>query len=204
MTLRRTTTVTSAAVLATVVALSSCAGGSEDSGPTGASLSSPESSSAPLNTSSAPHSTSSTPTKSTLASSAAGPIFPKGVPAAAQQRTGKGAMAFTAHFIKQLNLSWTSADPTLLKPLCVLPGSKACDAYIRTATDLRSKKQRYDGDPLTFSSLLILAPEGDKTPVLMNGVQNRRNVISKRGTIILTDARKTLRIVFALIWTNTG
>lgn len=204
MTLRRPTTMAYAAVLASVVALSACTGSSNDPGPTGTPPPASTPASTPPTSSSAAPSTSSTATESPSATTPAGPTFPKGVPTAAQKHTKEGAKAFVTYFIKQLNASWTVPDPTLLIPLCKLPGSKSCAAYVTTATKLKSKGQKYDGDPLSVQSLIVLAPEGDQTPVLMNGFQNRRNVVSKNGDIILTDQREPSRAIYALSWSDSG
>lgn len=203
MTLRRPTTMAHAAVLAAVVALSACTGSSDDPAPAGSSSQSSTSSSTPPTTSSAAPSTSTTPTTSTPATSPAGPTFPKGVPPAAQQRTPEGAKAFAEHFVGVLNRSWTTPDATLLEPLCA-PRYEACGAYLSTAKELASKGQRYDGNPLSVSFIKALAEKSARQPVLLVGYQEKRNVVTKDGKIVLTDPREPLRIVCTMDWTDRG
>lgn len=200
MKLRRPTRVASAAALASALVLSACTGGSSDPGPTGTTP--PSTSATPPPTSSTSQiPTTTTPIHATTTSS--GPDFPKGVPEAAQKQTPEGAKAFAKYFVSIFNDAWTRPDPDLLRPLC-LDRFEACGAYLKTAADLKAKGHRYDGDPLTASSFTVLARESSRTPVLMVGFQEKRNVVSQGGSIVLTDPRESLRIVYALSWNDRG
>ncbi|MDN5775688.1 MAG: hypothetical protein L0H96_02115 [Humibacillus sp.] len=203
MTLRRPTTMAYAAVLASVVALSACTGSSNDPGPTGTPSPASTSASTPPTSSSAAPSTSSTATKSPSATTTAGPTFPKGVPTAAQKHTKEGAKAFAEHFVVSLNRSWTVPDANFIEPLCN-SRFEACGAFINTSQNLEKNKQRYDGDPLSVTSFIVLPEKLGRIPVLMTGKQERRNVVTKNGSIVLTDPLEPSRIIFTVEWTERG
>ncbi|OFE16205.1 hypothetical protein BA895_20195 [Humibacillus sp. DSM 29435] len=125
------------------------------------------------------------------------------MPAAAQKRTPEGAKAFAEHFVDEFNRSWTKPDPAILAPLCI-DRFEACGAYLRTATDLKAKDHHYDGPPLSVTSFTALAEKAGRLPILMVGHQEKRNVVTKNGSIILTDPRESVRIVYSLAWGDRG
>ncbi len=182
-----------AAVLAAVVSLSSCGAGSDD--PPAAKTT------PPVVSTSKP-----SPSRTTTAApaTAAGPTFPKGVPADARKHTKEGSVAFVKHFIGELNRAWTKPDPGLLEPLCTADSSKSCAAMIRTATDLKAKHQRYDRDPVSIKELIPLAPNKEQFRVVFIGLQERASVVDSSGQTVLTDPQESSRLIFLLVWGDSG
>lgn len=185
--------VASATVLTSAL-LSACTGGGNDPGPTGTPPPSTTAATAPPTTS----------TPSTVINSSNGPNFPKGVPAAAQKQTPEGAKAFAAHLIRQINVAWTTPDPSAIEPLCDVGSSGSCRFYVQTARDLKAKGHKYEGDPVTAKSFLSLTAGKGPQQVLASLIQERRNVVDRSGKVVLTDSRKKLNVAIFLNWTESG
>ena len=132
------------------------------------------------------------------------PIFPKGVPEAAQKQTPEGAKAFAEHFIRQLNVAWTTPDPQAIEPLCDLKASSSCRYFINTARDLQSKGNRYEGNPTSSPRFTELSARVGEKQILVALIQERRNIVDKEGGVVSTDQRKDLLFVLSLAWTDSG
>lgn len=193
---------TYAAGVACALALSACTGGGSDPGPIASTPPPSTSASAPSPTGSA---APSAPSSSTPITSASGPNFPKGVPAAAQKRSREGAKAFAAHLFEQLNIAWTTPDPQALVPLCDAGDSGTCRAYIKTAQDLKTKREKYSGNPVTATSFLpVTGDEGSKQEIFVALKQEKRSVLNSSGGVVLTDQEKNLHVFVSMTWGATG
>ena len=85
------------------------------------------------------------------------------------------------------------------------PGCKSCAELEATAADLVKEKQHYDGAPVTIVSVGGLGEDGQgRTEVLVEFIQERRNVIDASGRVALTDKRKQGKFVATLGWSGAG
>src|SRR6478609_1546728 len=141
-----------------MTALAACSGGDP----------APPQTSAPMPSTTTSTTTSTPPTTS---ATSAGPAFPAGLPDAAKTKDKAGAEAFAGYFARQLNKSWTEADPTLIPILCNLPTSRSCTGFVEVATDLRTKKHRYDGAPLSVNEVRASVVSGGLQWVDIQGIQ---------------------------------
>ena len=192
---RHRTLLAYAATSVALATLGACTG--SDPGPavtTPASGSSSTSSAAATTTT-----TSSAPSPTT-----SGPDFPVGLPEAAKAHTAKGAEAFVKHFVGVLNEAWTKPDPQLFDGVCRLEISKSCAAFKRTATELKQKGHRYDGDPASVSGIRALSMVDHQQRVDFQGHQERRNVVDASGAVVMTDPREPSHLMFFLDWGDTG
>jgi hypothetical protein len=154
-------------------------------------------------TGSAPTTTAPSPTTSASPTTASPAIDPN-IPAAARAHTPAGAEAFVRYFYAQVNASWTKPSAGLISALSS-PGCKSCAALEATAADLIKKKQHYDGAPVTIVSIGGLGESSPGHPeVVVNFIQEQRNVIDASGHVALTDQRKQGKFVATLGWSDRG
>jgi len=181
---------TSVALLAASMVLAACGGGAK-----------PDPSSS-RTTGSPPTTTATAPTVSV--SSTTAPTIDPNIPAAARAHTPAGAEAFVRYFYAQLNLAWTKPSAGLISALSA-PGCKSCAELEATAAQLVQKHQHYDGIPVTILSVGELAEQSPGHPeVLVQFIQEHRNVVDASGHIALTDQRKQGKFVATLDWSRQG
>ena len=169
------------ALLAASILLAACGG---DSKPGGSSSST----------------TASSPTTGSASPTTADP----NIPAAARAHTPAGAEAFVRYFYIQINTAWTKPSAGLISALSS-PGCKSCAELEATAAELVQKKQHYDGAPVTIVSVGGLGEESPGHPdVLVEFIQEHRDVIDASGHVALTDERKQGKFVATLGWSSRG
>ena len=180
---------TSAALLAAAILLTGC---SEDAKPDGSSLST---------TGSSP--TTTVPT-TTPASPTTDPTTDPNIPAAARLHTPAGAEAFVRYFYSRVNAAWTKPSAGLISALSS-SGCLSCDALEATAADLVKKRQHYDGPPVTIVTVGSIGESSPGHPdVVVQSIQEHRNVKDVAGHIVLTDNREPGKFVVMLDWTDHG
>jgi hypothetical protein len=124
------------------------------------------------------------------------------MPPAAKAHTKAGAEAFVRAYFAEVNRAWTTPASdglaTYAKPSC-----KSCAAVLSTANRLVAKKQHYAGNPVTLKSVMPEAELGtSRYQVSISAVQEKRDVLDTRGTVVLTDQHKSLGFTLALDWRN--
>jgi hypothetical protein len=122
------------------------------------------------------------------------------IPAAAREKSEKGAEAFVRYFFDQVNAAWTTPDPILIEQLSDA-GCKSCAALISTARDLKSKSQRYDSPPISIRSVAAVpgAP-GSQQYIEAKLIQNATDVINADGAVVLSDRKSPFDRTVALRW----
>jgi hypothetical protein len=126
------------------------------------------------------------------------------IPAAARAHTPAGAEAFVRYFYAQVNVAWTKPTSGVISALSS-PSCKSCAALEATAADLVKRKQHYDGAPVTIVSVGGLGETSPGHPeVLVEFIQEERNVIDASGHVALTDKRQQGKFVVTLGWSGQG
>lgn len=149
----------------------------------GACSSTPEptpGSTAPVVTTPAPSTSAPSPTVTTPSPSASG------IPAAAKVKSKAGAEAFARFYIDLINPAWMTPDPSLLEPFSS-SSCASCLDLIRTATDLKSKGQRYDSKVVEIPAVTAVDIQGDTAKVKFTLRQLRSSVVDPSGAVVLTD-----------------
>ena len=132
---------------------------------------------------------------------------PPAMPAAAKQHTQEGALAFAGYFIRALDWSIATTDPTSLEAMSA-PGCKACHSYITELNKLRAEGGRIQGGRMTLSSASADPSPRDRPSeyqIAVKYVQDPDYVIrpsslpSPDGT-----ASKTYRSLVLLRWIATA
>jgi len=194
---------TSAALLATALAvpilLTGCSGDTtSDASRSSAATSSPVSTAAPSTTSASP-----SPTETATPAAAQRKTDPD-IPAAARVHNPKGGLAFTRYFIERWNVAWSQPRAGILAPLCH-PSSETCAVYERTSARLVKQGRRLDGDPFTIKSIKILDDHNARRlELLVIMEQEPRNEIDRTGKVYRTEKRKSLPARFILIDDGRG
>ena len=144
-----------------------------------------------------------TASPTTTAPSTASPTTDPNIPLAARAHTPAGAEAFVRYFFDQVNLAWSTADPSLL-PALSEPGCKTCDAYTSSVASYRTKNQHYQGEFFTVSSISSLGkgPKGEE--VLVVGKQERGAIVDQAGNVVDTSVAQSGKFVVSLRWDGTG
>jgi hypothetical protein len=124
------------------------------------------------------------------------------IPAAARAHTTAGAEVFVGYFFKQLNRSWSTADPSLLPPLSK-PVCKTCGAYTASAASLRSKNQHYRGEAMSVSYIGGQGSGLKGEEVLVVAEQKPGAVVDAKGKVIQATVRQTGKLVVSLAWTGS-
>ena len=132
---------------------------------------------------------------------------PPAMPAAAKQHTQEGALAFAGYFIRALDWSIATTDPTSLEAMSA-PECKACHSYITELNKLRAEGGRIQGGRITLSSASADPSPRDRPSeyqIAVKYVQDPDYVIrpsslpSPDGT-----ASKTYRSLVLLRWITTA
>jgi len=163
--------------VAAIIAVAGCTG---DPKPTGTSSSAPPGTSTSATSESTTSSgTSTTPNTSASTSAAADPNFP----AAARAKTGDGAVVFTTYFATQANTSYRTLKPELLEPL-VLPECKTCAAMIKQVNDYITKKQKYEAEFITPTTVAISSTSDDQAQVFLSTDSKGGSVVDSNGNVV--------------------
>ena len=132
---------------------------------------------------------------------------PPAMPAAAKQHTQEGALAFAGYFIRALDWSIATTDPTSLEAMSA-PECKACHSYITELNRLRAEGGRIQGGRITLRSASADPSSRDRPSeyqIAVKYVQDPDYVIrpsslpSPDGT-----ASKTYRSLVLLRWIATA
>ena len=181
-TMKKTSIALLSVPLVVSILLTACAGATQpDTSPSTITVSSPTSTT----------STSATPTPSQ--------IVDPDIPIPARSETTAGAEAYARYFFAQLNRSWSTADPSLLKPLSE-SGCKTCNAFTGSAASFRSKNQHYKGEVFSVSSVSALGKGLKGQEVLVVGKQKPGSVVDRGGNIVKTSVTQAGKFVVSLRW----
>ncbi|HEY8653627.1 MAG TPA: DUF6318 family protein [Dermatophilaceae bacterium] len=146
----------------------------------------------------------STPTTTAVPTTTASPTTDPNIPVAARAHTPAGAEAFVRYFYSQVNTAWTKPSAGLISALSS-SGCLSCDALEATAADLVKKRQHYDGPPVTIVTVGSIGESSPGHPeVVVQSIQEHRNVKDVAGHIVLTDNREPGKFVVMLDWTDHG
>jgi hypothetical protein len=105
------------------------------------------------------------------------------LPAAAREKTREGAVAFTTYFATQANASYRSLSPELLVPL-VLPECKTCAAMIRQINEYIARKQKYEADFITQTTVTISSASDDRAEVFLTTDSKGGRVEDSNGNLV--------------------
>ena len=141
---------------------------------------------------------SSSPSPSVTASPS--PSASSAVPAAAREKSEKGAEAFVRYFFDQVNVAWMEAAPARIEDSSD-GGCKSCAALTKTATELREKKHHYATEPIGVGKVSATpgAPQGQQY-VQADLIQNQVDILSESGSVVGTDKKTNFQRTVALIW----
>ena len=144
------------------------------------------------------------PSVSSASSSASGspspsPTKSSAVPAAAREKSEKGAEAFVRYFIQQSSAAWTTPDARLIEDLSD-PDCASCRSLAKTASDLQAKGHRYRDDPISVVSVESLVGDGARQNVAATIKQHPMEVVDTNGKVVSTDAADDLDRTFLLYW----
>ncbi|WP_052596042.1 DUF6318 family protein [Luteipulveratus mongoliensis] len=188
---------------ATSVALAALVGttlltGCDDSGSEGGSTPTSSASS----TTSAPSSPPASSTSASPTSSALGPGLP-GVPANARANTEAAAIAFTKHYINQVNHTRMAPKTGVIEPFG-LPGCKSCTAFAGSIQYLKENGERYSAPLLLVSRATRIT--GESGMVIQVGFNATTvPVIGRDGTTSRTQrASADYVAVYFLRWAADG
>jgi hypothetical protein len=151
----------------------------------------PVASPSPTASTTASPSPSATPTPSASASS--------DIPAAAREKSEKGAEAFVRFFVKQSALAWTTPEPALIRNLSD-PDCDSCAELARTAAALKKQGHRYEREPISVKSTEVLTGDGRRQNVAASIDQRAVNVVDARGNLVSSDSAQELERTFLLYW----
>lgn len=151
----------------------------------------PLASPSPTASTSASPSPSATPTPSGSASS--------DIPAAAREKSEKGAEAFARHYIEQSGRAWTVPDPALIKGLGT-PACKTCSNLESTAAKLVEDRQRYDASPITVNQLKALRGDRDSWVFDAALTENSVRVVAEDGSVIAKYPSRQITRAVAVVW----
>jgi len=119
-------------------------------------------------------------------------------------QTKAGAEAYSAQFFAQINRAWKTPDPTALDGL-YSPTCTTCAAIRGSATDYKSKGQRYRDTPLTQISVRSLTKAtGTTTQVRVTAMQEASAVIDQAGKVVEKVPRTPSTFVLTLTWVSGG
>jgi hypothetical protein len=186
------------AAIGLVLVVAGCTSGGASGPPTGTA------GSTTAVTSTATASVASSGTDPTASPTGTAMPLPTDVPAAAREHSAAGAEAFVRFFYRQVNRAWTQPAAGLIPPLC-LNSSKSCVALEAIASELVTKRQHYDGDPGTITSVLALGSGAPQTiSVDIRGRSERRNVVDSNGVVVSTDPLEDSHFEARLRWVGDG
>ncbi len=126
------------------------------------------------------------------------------IPAAAREKSEKGAEAFVRYFFDQVNAAWTTPRAGMISSL----SEPVCDFCVKTedtAVFLVKEGQRYASDPVSLRSLDALsgAPV-DQRYFYCELTQNRSNIVEADGTVVTIDPHKDAAFNVAAKWDGHG
>ncbi|MDN5797820.1 MAG: DUF6318 family protein [Intrasporangium sp.] len=122
--------------------------------------------------------TSATPTK------ADDPVAAK-IPKAARAKTQRGAEAFAAFYMTQVNRAFTRADPTQLEGLS-RPGCNICRAFEEGAEDMKKEGVHHQGLSIEPTSATIQRYDEVAQSVLVWTTQHSVPVVNREGKQVRT------------------
>lgn len=155
---------------------------------------------APPTPSPSPSVTASSASPSASAPASPSPSASGDLPAAAREKTEKGAEAFVAHFFAQVNAAWMTAEPSHIRGNSE-PECKSCAALAETATELQGQGRRYAAEPIDVRGITATsgAPQGQQF-VQADLVQNEVDILDAKGSVVGTDKKADFQRTVALIW----
>jgi hypothetical protein len=121
------------------------------------------------------------------------------IPAAAREKSDKGAEAFVRYFVGQSARAWTNADPALIESISD-PDCDSCASLASTAKKLREAGHHYARAPITVTSAQALTGDGDKQNVAASIRQHSVDVIDGGGAVVSSDKAGNLERTFLLYW----
>jgi hypothetical protein len=144
-------------------------------------------------------------TSSPAATASGSPTASSAVPAAAREKSEKGAEAFARYFFRQFNQAWTTPTPGLIAAVSD-PGCQFCAKSEADARRLQKNGHRYSSDPLTILSIAAMpgAAPDNQLFLATNLRQNRVDIVDVSGSVISTDDKKKMSLVSGVIWTGDG
>ncbi len=139
---------------------------------------------------------SATPTASASASS--------DIPAAARERSEKGAEAFVRYFFEQVNVAWQGPQPGLVQSLSQA-NCEFCTEVEETSVALSRDRSRYAQRAVSVSNFepQTGAPNGQ---VFFQVVltQHAAQVVDEDGTVVRTDKAGLGDSLVGVKWTRQG
>ncbi|HSO65606.1 MAG TPA: DUF6318 family protein [Ornithinibacter sp.] len=154
---------------------------------------------APPTPSPSPSVTASSASPSASAPASPSPSASGDLPAAAREKTEKGAEAFVAYFVQQSARAWTTPDASMIEVLSD-PDCESCASLATTASELETKGHRSKADPITLVSVEILVGEDDRQNVAAMIKQHEMDVIDQDGKVVDSDSAGDLQRTFLLYW----
>ena len=146
-----------------------------------------------------PSATASSSSPSASVSPSPSPTESSDVPAAAREKTEKGAEAFVTYFVQQSAAAWTTPNARLIENLSD-PDCASCTSLAKTASDLEGKGHRYREQPISVVSVEALVGDGNRQNVAATIKQHAVEVVDAKGRVVSSDAADDLERTFLLYW----
>lgn len=143
--------------------------------------------------------TGSSTSPSASPSASPSPSATSDVPAAAREKSEKGAEAFVRYFVQQSSRAWTTPDADLIEALSDTD-CKSCASLAKTARQLEEKGHRYRDDPITVVSVAALVGDESRQNVAATIKQHDMDVVDKDGKVVSSDSADDLQRTFLLYW----
>lgn len=121
------------------------------------------------------------------------------IPAAAREKSEKGAEAFVRYFVQQSAEAWMIPDSALIKSISS-PDCESCTSLAATADELSQKGHRYASEPITVISVEALTSSGARMNVGASIKQHKVDVVDRKGNKVSTDKAASLERTFLLYW----
>jgi len=149
-------------------------------------------------------SSTSTSSPTTTAPPTVSPTTDPNIPLAARAHTPAGAEAFVRYFFDQVNLAWSTPNPTAVDGLYA-PTCTTCTAIRGTAADYKAKGLHYRDTPLTrISPTSVTAATGATTQVKTTAMQEASAVVDRNGKVVEAVPQTPSTFDLTLTWIGGG
>lgn len=156
--------------------------------------------------SSSPSATRSTPTGSATPSMSPSPSASPTVeiPAAARQKTDKGAEAFVRYFFDQVNVAWMGPEPGLLARLSDAR-CEFCAEVGKTSSELAKKGQRYKETPVSVDRFTRQGGAPANQVIFEATItQHPSRIVDAGGSVMKTEKAGEGKSRIGVIWSPDG
>jgi len=121
------------------------------------------------------------------------------IPAAAREKSDKGAEAFVRFFMQQAAKAWTEPNARLIEAHAT-DNCGACRDLADVARSLEAEGQRYDGPPVSVVGLRLLRSNESGVAFDAKLSENKVNVVSDAGSLVDSYPKRRITRAIAVEW----